>query len=387
MTDNQIIVIMQVSVVNGGFMKKERAYREIDLERLIHNYNCFKTYLDPLTKFMAVVKADAYGHGAIEISKTLESVGVTDFAVATYEEARSLRRSGITGNILIFGRTDPSHALKLDKYHLTQTITHLNYAIELNKHEIDIDAHIILDTGMTRFGIYTHFETDIEKSVSEVKAIIALKHIHVLGIYTHFSDADNLSSDFTNKQFSLFMKVIERLESEGIHIPLKHVANSSATLRFKEMHLSMVRVGIALYGYPQIKTDLDLLPVLSLYAQIVDIHETLPEDTVSYTRSFKSAGKRKIATVSIGYADGYLRASTNNDYFVYHNQLLPQVGNVCMDLTMIDITGTSLEIGDFLEVIGKNKTATVIAKNTLTIEYEVLTNISSRVPYFYLKKR
>ncbi|MDD3477803.1 MAG: alanine racemase, partial [Candidatus Izemoplasmatales bacterium] len=271
------------------------------------------------------------------------------------------------------------------KYNLIQTIHHYDYALELSNRNTLIRSHINVDTGMSRFGIYLHHSKEQVAVVQEIQKIGSLPNVLVEGLYTHFADADNPDSNFTEYQYQLFASLSEELHGQGLHDLVLHACNSSATIRFPKMHMNMVRCGIAMYGYPQVKTKLDLQPCMSVFGKVTDLRVIHIGDTVSYVRQHEAKEDEVVATISIGYADGYLRANTNKDFFLYQGKYLHQIGKVCMDAMMVNATGTDLKIGQFIEIFGKNKTATVVAKHTKTIEYEVLTNLSSRVKRFYLK--
>jgi len=363
---------------------QERSYAAISKERLIHNYQAIQTLVGEDTFVMSVVKADAYGHGAKEVALSLETAGCTYFGVASLEEAIELREAGIQGHILIFGRTNVENIEDVSKYHLIQSIFSYEYAKQIDDCGFDIDAHINIDTGMSRYGIYTHEESDIENTISEFRQIAKLDHINIEGIYTHFAEASNPDDTFTKKQFKIFHTIVLTLKKDHVCHGICHAANTAATLRFPEMRLSMVRIGIGLYGYPPVKTDIELNPVMSVYAEVSDIHTLKQNDTVSYDRKYKAYENQKIATISIGYADGYLRGSTNKDYFIFQGHKLKQIGTICMDACMVDVTGIDIHIGDFVEIFGIHKTASVIAKHLKTIEYEVLCEIGKRVKRIYL---
>lgn len=363
-------------------ISNERCYASIQLSQIKENYKILQGVARN-AHVCAVVKANAYGHGATQVSLALQEAGCHFFAVASLEEAIEIRKAGISGDILIFGRTDIEHASILHKYNLIQTIHHLDYAVALSKKNSFIRCHINVDTGMSRFGIYLHHDSEMQSTIDEIKQIQQLHNIQVEGIYTHFADADNEDPSFTEQQFQLFSSLLKELKANNIDIPIQHACNSSATIRFPHMHLNMVRCGIAMYGYPQVKTRLELLPCMNVYAKVSDLRMVHPGDTVSYVRKHEAKQDELVATIAIGYADGYLRANTNKDYFLYKGKHLHQVGKVCMDAMMVNATGTDLKIGEFIEIFGMNKTASVVAKHTHTIEYEVLTNLSSRVKRIY----
>lgn len=366
-------------------MKLERNYAEVSLSQLNTNFDLFRSYVEPNVTVLAVVKANAYGHGAVEVAKSLERHGCTFFAVASLEEAIELREGGITKNILIFGKTNPENGHLLTNYDLIQTVHSLDYATELNHRQTPIRTHIKIDTGMSRMGIYCHDFKDLDQTKDQIKKIIDLPYLHNEGIFTHFADTDNHDPSFTRIQFCVFRALL--LQLEELHIPtgLRHACNSSATLRFKEMHLDMVRIGIALYGYPQVSTSLDLKPAMQLYGEVISIRNIKKGDTVSYVRRYLSNGDKRVATIAIGYADGYLRGSSNNDYFLFKGQMIPQIGTICMDACMGDVTDIDIQVGDFVNLFGIQKTAHVLAGNNHTIDYEVLTSITNRVKRVYVK--
>ncbi|MBU1145545.1 MAG: alanine racemase [Firmicutes bacterium] len=364
--------------------KPERCKAVIDLNQLKQNYNLIQNHIGKDVLLSSVVKANAYGHGSKEVSLYLESIGCTFFSVACLEEAIELREAGLQSDILIFGKTDPENALILNAYSLIQTVSTYAYASSLNKVGKPIRIHIKIDTGMSRFGMYCHEEEDFKKAIDEIKQISQLPHLSLHGIYTHFAEAEKEDSTFTKKQFNQFMKLLDLLKKEKIEVGIRHCANSSATLQYPFMHLDMVRIGIALYGYPPVKTTLNLEPVMELLAEVVQLKNIKPHDTVSYGRKFTSLENKTIATLAIGYADGYLRGLSNKDYFLFEGKTLLQIGTICMDACMCDVTdATKIKVKDYVIVFGKEKPASVLAKTLQTIDYEILTSISQRVKRIY----
>lgn len=360
-----------------------RAYADISIDALLNNYHSFEALVGENTIVMAIVKADAYGHGAKEVALALEKAGCRYFGVACLDEAMELRSFGIKSHILIFGRTDLSDIEMVSKNHLIQSIHSVEYAMQIDELGFDIDAHIKIDTGMSRYGIYTHEESNIESTLAKFRQIAKLDHINIEGIYTHFADAANEDDAFTKKQFELFHSIVSTLKKDHVCHGICHCANTAATIKFPQMHLSMVRIGIGLYGYPQVKTDLGLKPVMSVYGEVSDIHTLKTGDTISYGRTFLVSSPMKVATISIGYADGYLRGSSNQDYFYFHGKKLPQIGTICMDACMVDVTNVDIKIGDFVEIFGTHKSASIIARQRSTIDYEVLCAIGKRVHRIY----
>ncbi len=357
-----------------------RVYAKISLENLTHNYRLLKRNLGNIP-LMAVVKANAYGHGALPVTKKLASLGITHFGVASFKEAKALIDAGIKGSFLVFGITDPYYREVLTEEGMIQTVDSYAYASKLKPKEGTIDVHVKLDTGMSRFGIYCHSDKDIDNTVTEILKIASLDHIHIDGIYTHFAAAE-ADRPFTEKQHRLFLEVIDRLKTMEVVIPWKHAANSAAILNADLSGINMARSGIALYGYPPVDVY-GFLPVMSLYAKIVSIRTLKKGDTVSYSRIFTAPDVMKIATIAIGYEDGYLRLNTSRDYVIYKNTKCRVLGKICMDACMIDVTDVPSKVGDFVCVMCEQKDARVLAKNQQTITYEVLTNIGNRVERVY----
>lgn len=354
-------------------MENDRLRVIVDLDNLLHNYNLLKELNG--SDIIAVVKADAYGHGAVECASHLERHGCKFFAVTCLFEAIELRKAGIVSPILIFGRTDPDKASLLERYSLIQTIDSFEFAKALNEKANNLHVHINIDTAMSRLGIRLHEDCDLNFAVKEVKGIAELKHLQVKGIYTHFADADG-NIDFTIKQKQLFKKLLEKLDEQKIDYGIVHLANSAGIIELSNSENYLARSGIALYGYPPVKTKNKFLPVASEYAKVIAVKAITKGDSVSYNRTFIAENDMLIATVAIGYADGYPRILSNNDYFYFKGKRLKVVGRVCMGLTMIDVSGVNIHIGDEVEIFGTNKSLEAMAKNAQTITYELLTNLS-----------
>lgn len=331
-----------------------------------------------------VIKANAYGHGAIQLAKLYESLNAKYFAVSNIEEAIQLREAGIKSHILIFGYTPVECADKLFQYDLEQTVYNHDYAFELSKQAlingVRIKIHIKIDTGMGRIGFQYH------SGINELpSAYIAstLPQLDAIGIFTHFAVSDEGENDFTKEQFKYFTKAISYLENRGIRFKVKHCSNSAAIIDYPDYHLDMVRAGLFLYGInPTVNTNVLLKPVLSLWSVVSNVKQIRKGDSVSYGRSFVADKDMMVATIPIGYADGFWRS--NQGSFVYiNNSYCRIIGRVCMDQIMVECTNA--KIGDLVEIYGEHVTVEKVADYNHTIPYEILCSIGERVPRIYLK--
>ncbi|WMJ88116.1 serine racemase VanT catalytic subunit [Anaerocolumna sp. MB42-C2] len=368
---------------------KGRAWIEINLNHLRHNVREFQSILPKNCILMAVVKANAYGHGDVEISKGLNKIGVSSFAVATLSEGVDLRKRGIKGEILIFGYTHPQDFKLLVKYRLIQTVVDLEYAQILNHYGSKLKVHIKIDTGMHRLGEnYTN--------LSNLEAIFKLKNLIILGTYTHLSVSDSLSKEdtaFTKSQIEHFYRTIQTLVNSGYNPGKLHIQSSYGVLNYPELSCDYARIGIALYGvlssaYDKTRVSINLKPVLSVKARIVMIKTIEKGDAVSYGRTFTASKERIIATVTIGYADGIPR-NLENGYILVKGSMAPIIGRICMDQLMIDITDIPGVVPDeIVTVIGINGTnqikAEEIATNSHTITNELLTRLGNRLKRIYV---
>ena len=371
----------------------DRAYIEINLKNLTHNVQVLREAMPPKCELMAVVKAQAYGHGMYEIAAHLDRIGVRAFAVATVEEGIALRRFGVRGELLILGCTPPERANELRRYDLSQTLVDYDYACRLNAQGVQVKAHIKLDTGMHRLGFWVPVESDTGKEVQKLSRVFAMKNLIINGIYTHLCVADSQNEKdilFTRQQIARFYKVVNRLKKQGIHIPKTHIQSSYGLLNYPELKCSYVRAGIALYGVlstpdAQTKLHLNLKPVLSLKAQIVLIRKVRQGDSVGYGRDFVADRDSRIAIVSIGYADGLPRILSGRGHNVLINgQQAPIVGRVCMDQLAVDITALSnVSVGMTVTLIGRDGdreiAAPVVAEQAQSITNELLSRMGARV--------
>jgi len=366
-------------------------WAEIDLAALRFNLDKVRELVGENTKILVAVKADAYGHGILEVSKALVNFGVDYLGVATTDEAILLRCSGIKIPILIFGAILNREALPVIKYGITQTVPNIEVAEFLSSFARRLckrlKVHMKIDTGMGRLGVW------YEEAISFIKQIKKFRNLELEGIYTHLPSADEKDRCFTNQQLLHFNRLIEELERLGIFISLKHAANSMGVLRFKSSHLNLVRPGIMIYGlYPNLKTPrpIGLKPVLSLKTCIVYIKEVPKGRTIGYGRTYITDKKAKIATLPVGYGDGYPRFLSNRAYVLIKGKKAPVVGRICMDQTMVDVSGIrGVGIGDEVVLIGSQEKAIITAEEIAdignTISYEIVCGISKRVPRVYIK--
>ena len=374
----------------------KRTWAEIHLDRLQGNFQAIQASLAPGSQAMAVVKADGYGHGAAAAAKALREAGAAWFGVSNLEEAVQLRRAGIDGDILILSFTPPEEAGRLAEFAVTQTVLSRPYAEELDAAAqaagVRVRVHLKVDTGMSRVGFLYHREGD-EAVLDDMAAACRLPHLTAEGIFTHFASADEEEDEgFTRRQFALFMDAVRRLEERGVSFALRHCCNSAATLRYPEMHLDMVRPGIILYGLspaPWMEGMLPLDPVMELKTTVSMIKD-LPADTpVSYGRIYTTGEARRVATVPIGYADGYPRVLSNRADMLLAGRRVRVVGRVCMDQCMLDVTGLDVRESMVATVFGRDGEAFLpveeLADHMGTINYEVVCQISKRVPRLFVR--
>lgn len=306
----------------------DRTYAKIHLDNLVYNYEQAKKKVGKDTIVLAVVKADSYGHGSVKCARRLEQNGCTYFAVASLKEAIELRENDIKSDILIFGRTNSKNSIYLSKYNLVQTVYSLDYAKELSANNHSIRYHINIDTGMSRFGLYLHKPSHLIPVLNEIKAIQNLPNLSYEGIYTHFANSDEENPDFCNHQYMLYQLLIEGMKNQDIETGIKHVGNTGVIVSHPDKYLDMVRFGIGLYGYPHIRDTIDLKPVMEVFSHVTSIRSIDKDETVSYGRTYKADKQEKIATIAIGYADGYNRLLSNKDYLIYKDNKLPVIGRV-----------------------------------------------------------
>lgn len=366
----------------------ERVIAEINLDNIAYNMSNIRKAINKKTKIMAIVKADAYGHGAIEVAKTALYNGADWLGVAIIDEAIELRKNNIFEPILILGHTIEHKLLQVIKYNITQTVFSYDMAKKLSdeakKIEKTVNIHIKIDTGMCRLGFLPN-----DKTIDEIIAIKNLPYINITGIFTHFATADIKDKTFAKEQFKKYMEVIKKLEENGINNLIKHISNSGAILDLEEYRLDMVRAGIILYGmYPsnEVLKNISLKPAMSLKTHISYVKEIEENVSVSYCRTYFTSKKTKIATIPVGYADGYSRILSNKARVFINGKYANVIGNICMDQFMIDVTHIpNVKEGDIVTLMGENIKAEELANLQNTINYEVVCNIGKRIPRVYIK--
>lgn len=347
-------------------------------------------------KIMAVVKADAYGHGDAMVAKHLWQSGVRHFGVSNLDEAISIRRTVAEAMILIFGATPPEAISLLSEYDCVQSVYSLEFAKEISQkavlENLNIRCHLKLDTGMGRLGLLAK---EPEECVKEAKEILELPGLSFEGIFTHFACADELSEEatrFTKQQFAFFQNICQRLENEGYELGIKHVCNSAGTLCFPEMHLDMVRPGIILYGIApsaELENKIPLKAVMTLKSAVAMVKELPKKSPISYGRTYITEKSSTVATLPLGYADGYERVLSGKAHLLLKGEKVPVIGRICMDQLMVDVTGLDVKAGDEAIIFGDAEkgdiSASEIAKWAGTIPYEIVCILGKRVPRVYFK--
>ena len=369
-----------------------RTWAEIDLDALAHNYRQARLLTGPQVRYLGVVKADAYGHGALQVSRKLEALGADYLAVSSLDEARELRSGGIRAPILILGHTPPDMVPQLIHYGITQTVSARAKAEEYSAAAVGcggtLKVHIKVDTGMSRLGFLVrdgHFDGGVEA----IAASCALPGLEAEGIFTHFAvsdEDDEASGRYTREQFGVFTRVVDALAAKGRTFAIRHCANSGALARYPEMYLDMVRPGIALYGAGADARRLGLRPVMTLKSCVSTIKVFDPGTDVSYGRTFRTAERTRIGVLPIGYADGLFRGLSNRMAVQTDHGPAPIRGRICMDMTMVDLTALpDVHVGDAVELFGGRQSVDELADMLGTIPYELTCAVSKRVPRLYME--
>ena len=380
-------------------------WAEIDLSAIRHNIGQLKSILNPGARLMTVVKANAYGHGMVPVAKSVLAAGAEYLGVARYAEAICLRRAGIRAPILIFGHTPPEFTRELIAHRLTQTIysceTAKEMAAQAGGSEKPLAVHLKVDTGMGRLGILAagpdagHLGTDPgidQAALDEIAAIKKLPGLWVEGLYTHFATADHPEKGFARRQFNRFQALKSALADAGITFDLCHAANSAAIIDLPETHMDMVRAGISVYGlYPSSAVDrarIELQPAMTLKSRIIHLKRVGKGFPVSYGATAQTPQPTTIATVSIGYADGYNRLLSSRGRMLVRGVSAPVIGRVCMDQTMLDVGHIpDARMGDEVVVFGPDAAGELpvaeVAGQLGTISYEVVAGVSDRVARRY----
>ena len=375
---------------------EKHCWTEIDLDALLNNFHFIQKRVRG--NICAVIKANAYGHGSLMVADTLRQAGVAAFAVSCLAEAKELRRHGVTEPILILGYTDPAFADELAAMHITQALFSTSYAQQLSAAAkaagCTVECHLKADTGMGRIGFA--LRSGFENAVMEMELCCMLPGLRITGVFQHFAVADSLESDnvaYTAQQHDLFTRLVDRLQADGVTIRTAHCANSAAQLLHPEWRCDLVRAGIILYGLApsdQVGAG-ELHPLMSLKAVVTQTKWLQPDQSVSYGRTFTATDPMRVATVSVGYADGYPRLLSNRGVMTIRGKAAPVLGRICMDQTVVDVTNIpDVQPGDEVLVFGPGAapgadTADTVAAKTGTINYEIVCGISRRVPRVYLQ--
>lgn len=374
-------------------------WAEVDLNAIAHNVRELRRITRPGARFMAAVKANAYGHGMVEAASVVLKNGADELGVARIEEGIELREAGIDAPVLIFGHTPASMNKELIQFNLRPTVFSCQTAERLSAMAVTNDAHVKIhlkiDTGMGRLGMLPDGLSPAKnkETIHNVIRISKLPSIEIEGIYTHFASADFLDKTYAKRQFDLFLEFIDQLHRAGVDVPIKHAANSAAVIDLPETHLDMIRAGISVYGlYPSDKVDkrrITLKPAMEMKARIIHLKQVPSGFNVSYGSTYETITPTTIATVPVGYGDGYSRLSSAGGYMLVRGERAPVAGRVCMDLTMIDVGHIpDVSLGDEVVIFGRQGSAYVsideVAAIWHTINYEVVTTVASRVPRMYL---
>jgi alanine racemase len=376
-------------------------WAEIDLSAVDHNVQRLKRYLTPGTRLLVPIKGNAYGHGAVPLAQQVLKSGADALGVARLGEAIELRRAGIDAPVLIFGYTNAAFGSDLVAYDLITTVYSLEHAAALSAVGVargkKLKVHIKIDSGMGRLGLVVDELMGASVSAPQqsgvletVEEITALPGLMAQGIFTHFSAADDPDNELTALQFQRFHALLEQLQARGIRFPLRHAANSAAIINYPCTHLDMVRPGIAVYGLAPstAENSLDLRPVMSLKARVIQLKSVPGGFSVSYAGRYRTAAPTVVATVSIGYADGFFRCLDSKGVMLVRGRRAPVIGRVCMDLTMLDVGHIpDVALMDEVVIIGRQGdeciSAGEIAEQVGTIHYEIVAAVSARVPRFY----
>jgi len=364
-----------------------RTWAEISLEALEHNYKEIKKLVGN-SNICCIVKANAYGHGAMRLAFKLSTLGVDFFAVATADEALELRKSGIRSKILILGAVPVTSVSELCENNISVAISSKQYAYELAKYmkenDLPLNFHLKVDTGMRRLG----FDSE---NILEMVDVCNISGLKPQGIFTHFAESEEDDDSFTKQQYQKFVSTIDGLKKHGVEFEYRHCANSAAVLKYNKYHMDLVRAGIILYGvYPsdELKELAKLRPVMQLKSTVAQVKSINAGDSISYNRTFTAKTDMKIAIVEAGYADGVSRKLSNRGFVLIHGQRVPIVGNICMDMFVVDVSCVdNVKFGDTVTIFGVDGDEFIgieeLSDYAETIPYELLCNVSERVPRVY----
>ena len=385
---------MTTLVNSAGDISMHRpTWVEIDLNILRHNLSAIKKQVWPDKKIMGVVKADAYGHGDYEVSRVLLNNGVEMLSVAILEEGIQLRDVGIKAPLLLFGGIFEEQIDTIIHHSLTPTIYDVKLAGILSEKARSLNkivkVHVYVDTGMGSIGVR------YDKAAEFVKCIKDMKNLFIEGIYTHCACSDEKETGYTNLQIKRFKDVLTALDAINIHIPLKHMANSGAIMNYPDSYFNMIRIGLSLYGYypsEEVSRDIRISPVMTFKTKIIHIKDMGHGDTVGYGRTYKIINPTRVATLPVGYADGYNRLHSNQGEVIIRGTKAPVIGRVCMDQCFVDVSDIEgVSVGDEVILYGSQGQETIsaesVARQLHTIPYEITCNVSKRVPRIYLNQK
>jgi len=365
-----------------------RATRAIvDLGAISHNIAEIRKRIGNQRNLMAVVKADGYGHGAVEVSRAALRSGADWLGVALPEEGRQLREAGIGVPILVMGLIQPAEAYKIVKFRLAQAVASVELLealdYEASKASTQVNVHVKVDTGMGRIGIKP------EDAVSFVRKVNTFKNLNLEGVFSHLSSADEKDKTFSEHQLQLFEQVISELHSAGINVPKKHIANSAAVLDLPQSYYDMVRPGIMIYGlYPskEVSHSIELKPAMTFKTKVSAVKVVPPGTPISYGGTFITKKRTTVVTLPVGYADGYSRLLSNRGEVLIKGQRVPVIGTVCMDMCMVDVSSVEdVRLGDEVILFGEGLHVDELAAKLGTINYEVVCAVSKRVPRIYVQ--
>ncbi len=377
----------------------QRAWAEIDLDCIAHNVKEIKKLLKPETRLMGVVKADAYGHGVMETAKTILESGADCLAVAFIDEAVQLRSSGITVPILILGNSAEDSIDDLLEYDITPAVFTEGFARVLSKRATELGKcakiHIKVDTGMHRIGfLYGSNPDENKNTIKKITQISQLPNVEVEGIFSHLSTSDEEDTDYTYQQYNRFLELVAALDENNVKIPIRHIANSAALVRFPELQLDMVRAGVIMYGmYPSCDVNygsLSLKPAMKFKTRVINVKQVDEGAGISYGRRYITDSTQRIATIAVGYADGYSRVLSGKAQVIVDGVKVEQLGRICMDQCMINATMVNnINIGDEVTLFGESGGVSIpiedVADKMGTINYEIACIVGKRIPRIYIK--
>ena len=365
----------------------KRCWAEVSPQNLLHNYRALRAAIPEGCCFLGVVKADAYGHGAVQAAKLLEKAGADYLAVACLDEALEIRAAGVKMPLLILGHTETKYTRVLIENNITQAVTGLpeaeGFSAAAQSAGGTLRVHMAVDTGMSRLG-FLCTGGDFDRGVSELVRASALSNLNAEGVFTHFAVSDEPGEEnerYTREQFRVFTAAVDAASALGVRFKLRHCANSGAVLHYPEMALDMVRPGLLLYGYGDEEGRLDLRPCMRLMTRVLTVKTYAPGTAISYGRRFTTQQRTRMGVLGIGYADGLPRLCSNRFSTAFPGGLAPQRGSVCMDMCMVDLTDLpDVQPGDEAEIFGPSADLNILSRAAQTIPYELLCSVSKRVP-------